>query len=170
MFRYFMISLFLLPGFAYGADVSISGDVTVGDGNNSVSVAYSNKDRATIEDYYRRQRGSDHEYRRHRDDDDRYDGEEGRGRGHGRGLPPGLAKRGGDLPPGLAMRHGLPPGLARNDRLPEDVEYKPLPRDLEQRLPPLPSRDYIRVRVGTDLPILNKKTRVVIDVAQGLGG
>ena len=170
MFRYFMIALFLLPGFAYGADVSVSGGVTVRDGNNSVSVAYSNKDRATIEDYYRRHRESDHEYRRHRDDDDRYDGDDGRGRGHGRGMPPGLAKRGGDLPPGLAKRRSLPPGLARNDRLPEDVEYQPLPRDLERRLPPLPSPDYVRVRVGTDLLILNKKTRVVIDMVQGLGG
>ncbi len=170
MFRYFMISLFLLPGLAYGADVSVSGDVTVRDGNTSVSVGYSNRDRAAIEDYYRRHRESDREYRRHRDDDEHYDEDEDRGRGHGRGMPPGLAKRGGDLPPGLAMRHSLPPGLARNDRLPEDVQYEPLPRDLERRLPPLPSRDYIRVRVGTDLLILNKKTRVVIDMVQGLGG
>jgi len=170
VFRYFLIALFLLPGFAYGADVSVSGGVTVRDGNNSVSVVYSNKDRATIEDYYRRHRESDHEYRRHSDDDDRYDEDEDQGRGHGRGMPPGLAKRGGDLPPGLAKRRSLPPGLARNDRLPEDVEYQPLPRDLERRLPPLPSPDYVRVRVGTDLLILNKKTRVVIDMVQGLGG
>lgn len=170
MFRYLLIALFLLPGLAFGADVTVSGGVTVRDGNSSVSVVYSNADRATIEDYYRRHRESDHEYRRHRDDEDRYDEDEDRGRRHGRGMPPGLAKRGGDLPPGLAKRHNLPPGLARNDRLPADVEYERLPRDLERRLPRLPSPDYIRVRVGTDLLILNKKTRVVIDMVQGLGG
>ena len=168
MFRYYLIALFLLPGFAYGADVSVSGDVTVRDGNKSVSVVYSNNDRAVIEDYYHRHQERHHEYRRDRDDHDRYDRDEGRGSGHGKGMPPGLAKRGGNLPPGLAKRKSLPPGLARNDRLPNDIEYEPLPRDLERQLPRLPSRDYVRVRVGTDLLILNKKTRVVLDVAQGL--
>jgi len=168
VFRYYLIALFLLPGFAYGADVSVSGDVTVRDGNKSVSVVYSNQDRATIDDYYRRHRETDYAHRRDRDDHDHYDRDEGRGRGHGKGMPPGLAKRDGNLPPGLAMRKSLPPGLARNDRLPNDIEYEPLPRDLERQLPRLPSRDYVRVRVGTDLLILNKKTRVVLDVAQGL--
>jgi len=161
--RYFLLGLLFLPAVASAADVSVSGDVTVRDGNKSVSVVYSNKDRAVIEDYYHRHQERHREYRRDRDDEDG-----GPGRGHGKGMPPGLAKRGGNLPPGLAMRKSLPPGLARNDRLPDDIEYEPLPRDLERQLPRLPSRDYVRVRVGTDLLILNKKTRVVLDVAQGL--
>ena len=163
MTRYFLLGLLFLPAVASAADVSVSGDVTVRDGNKSVSVVYSNNDRAVIEDYYHRHQERHHEYRHDRDDEDG-----GPGRGHGKGMPPGLAKRGGDLPPGLAKRKSLPPGLARNDRLPNDVEYEPLPRDLERQLPRLPSRDYVRVRVGTDLLILNKKTRVVLDVAQGL--
>lgn len=85
-------------------------------------------------------------------DEDRH-GEE-RGRGHGRfgfsshereailgyyrgprrGLPPGLAKRGGNLPPGLEkhlVRDGtLPPGLEKR--------LAPLPVELERQLPPLP--------------------------------
>ena len=150
--RYFWLGLLFLPAVASAADVSVSGDVTVRDGNKSVSVVYSNKDRAMIEDYYHRHQERHHEYRRDRDDED-----EGPDRGHGKGTPPGLAKR-----------KSLPPGLARNDRLPNDIEYEPLPRDLERQLPRLPSRDYVRVRVGTDLLILNKKTRVVLDVAQGL--
>jgi hypothetical protein len=168
--RFYLIALLLLPGFAYGADVSISGKVTVRDGNNSISVAYSNQDRAMIDDYYRRHRETEYAYRRDRDDDDRDDRHEKRGRRHGKGMPPGLAKRRGNLPPGLAMRGQLPPGLAKNDRLPKDVAYEPLPRDLERRLPPLPSPDYIRIRVGTDFLILNKKTRVIVDIASGLGG
>ncbi len=159
MTRYFLLGLLLLPAVVIAADVSVSGDVTVRDGNKSVSVVFSNDDRAAIKDYYRW----------HRDNDDHHGDDEGRRKGHGKGMPPGLAKRGGDLPPGLAKRKSLPPGLARNDRLPKDIEYERLPRDLERRLPPLPSQDYIRVRVGTDLMILNKKTRVVFDVAQGLG-
>lgn len=170
MFRYYLIALFLLPGFAYGADVSVSGRVTVRDGDSSISVAYSNQDRATIDNYYRRHRETDYADRRDRDDDDRYDRDEERGRRHGRGMPPGLAKRGGDLPPGLAKRRSLPPGLARNDRLPEDVAYEPLPRELERRLPPLPSPDYVRIRIGTDFLILNKRTHLIVDIAKGLGG
>ena len=51
------------------------------------------------------------------------------------GLPPGLAKRQGDLPPGLEkqlQRNGtLPPGLQK--------KLRPLPRDLERRLDRLPA-------------------------------
>ncbi|MHB8533895.1 MAG: hypothetical protein ACYDBW_00410 [Sulfuricaulis sp.] len=174
MLRYFLLIGLLLPLAAVAADVSVSGRVTARDGGESVSVVYSNRDRAMIDDYYRQHRETRYEDRRDRNNE--YDDEDegnarGRGHGHGqgKGMPPGLAKRGGDLPPGLAMRRHLPPGLARNDRLPEDVEYETLPRDLERRLPPLPSRDYIRVRVGTDFLILNKKTHVVLDVVQVLG-
>ena len=51
------------------------------------------------------------------------------------GLPPGLAKRGGQLPPGLQQhlqRPGtLPPGL--------QTRLQPLPTALELRLPSLPA-------------------------------
>ncbi|WP_257305567.1 hypothetical protein [Geothrix campi] len=42
------------------------------------------------------------------------------GRGHDRGGPPGLAKKGG-VPPGLAKKGGMPPGLAKKfgPRIPE---------------------------------------------------
>ena len=74
-------------------------------------VYFSERDRREIRDYFRH--------------DDR-----------GRGLPPGLAKRNGDLPPGLEKqlhRNGtLPPGLQRR--------VEPFPRDLERRMEPLPRR------------------------------
>lgn len=72
-------------------------------------------------------------------------------------LPPGLAKRAGGLPPGLAKRDALPPGL----------RSEPLPVDLERRLAPLP-RGYVRVRVGTDVVLLENGTRVVVDVVYGV--
>src|SRR5512139_807060 len=58
------------------------------------------------------------------------------------GLPPGLAKRNGNLPPGLEKQ------LRRNGRLPPGLQKKcrPFPVDLERRLPPLP-RNYARVFV-----------------------
>jgi len=68
-------------------------------------------------------------------------------------LPPGLAKRGGKLPPGLAKRQQLPPGLGG----------KRLPSDLVGKLSAIP-KGYIRLRVGTDIVLMNRDTRVVFDV------
>lgn len=61
----------------------------------------------------------------------------------GSGLPPGLAKRNGDLPPGLEKQ------LRRNGHLPPGLEKKlvPFPVELERRLPPLPP-NCMRVFVG----------------------
>lgn len=70
--------------------------------------------------------------------------------------PPGLAKR-GQLPPGLRKRDALPPGLQGRD----------LPQDLEARLSPLPA-PYIRVIIGGDLILLNRQTRVVMDILRGV--
>jgi hypothetical protein len=58
------------------------------------------------------------------------------------GLPPGLAKRNGNLPPGLEKQ------LRRNGQLPPGLQKKcrPFPVELERRLPPLP-RNYARVFV-----------------------
>ena len=73
-----------------------------------------------------------------------------------KGLPPGLAKRNGGLPPGLAKRDKLPPGL----------QSTPLPYDLEGRLTRLPE-SYVRVRIGRDIVLMDKRTRVVFDVMYG---
>lgn len=75
------------------------------------------------------------------------------------GLPPGLAKRNGALPPGLAKRDTLPPGLA----------YEPFPLELDRQLSPLPA-GYVRVRVGGDAVLMDRKTRVVFDVIYGIAG
>src|SRR5262249_35654698 len=62
---------------------------------------------------------------------------------HTQGLPPGLAKRGGNLPPGLEKQ------LERNGTLPPGLQKKlePCPVALEQQLPPLPA-DYRRGGIG----------------------
>src|SRR4051794_30705968 len=76
-----------------------------------VTVVFSPGDQRTVHDYYR---------------------------GRSSGLPPGLAKRNGDLPPGLEKQ------LRRNGRLPPGLEKKltPFPADLERRLPALPAGCY----------------------------
>lgn len=76
-------------------------------------------------------------------------------------LPPGLAKR-NQLPPGLskqlATRGTLPPGLS-GDRL---------PADLERRLSQLPE-GYVRLRVATDVLLLDARTRVILDTVRDIG-
>jgi hypothetical protein len=116
-----------------------------------------------------------------RHDDEGKQGEQGRGKGRrayqfdarereiisgyyanpGRGLPPGLAKRGGDLPPGLEkhlVRNGtLPPGLQKR--------LEPLPVELERQLPPLPTDCGCRRGViGTDVVLVHTGNYLILDV------
>ena len=85
------------------------------------------------------------------------------GGGGGRGLPPGLAKRHGNLPPGLERqleRNGtLPPGLQKR--------VEPFPDDLNSRLAPMPS-GYSRVMVAGRALILDRNNKILdlIAVAQ----
>ncbi|HSB75229.1 MAG TPA: hypothetical protein VLC12_06225 [Terriglobales bacterium] len=124
--------------------------------------------------------------RRHDDDDDDDQGEDGEHRGYiyraddgyGRGpegfsererevigdcmadsyrnLPPGLAKRGGNLPPGLerqVQRNGtLPPGLQKRVQL--------LPDQCNERLPRLPG-GWVRVVLGARIMLLDPGNRIV---------
>ena len=75
---------------------------------------------------------------------------------HGRGLPPGLAKRKGDLPPGLEkqmQRNGvLPPGLQKR--------AEPFPVELSRQLPRLPA-GYSRVIVEGRAMNVGSDNRVV---------
>ena len=74
------------------------------------------------------------------------------------GLPPGLAKRGGDLPPGLAKQ------LRRNGRLPPGLEKKlvPFPPELDRGFPPLPPH-YQRGFIGDRAVIYDQRTGGIID-------
>jgi hypothetical protein len=77
---------------------------------------------------------------------------------HGKGLPPGLAKR-EHLPPGIEkhlIKGGtLPPGLMK--------KAQPLPIVIERRLYVLPT-GYRRVVIGGNIVIMNEKTALVYDV------
>jgi len=72
------------------------------------------------------------------------------------------------LPPGLAKRATLPPGLAKRETLPPGLAGERLPQDLEMRLARLPE-GYVRLRVGTDVVLMNARTRLVFDVIQEIG-
>ncbi|HEV2349121.1 MAG TPA: hypothetical protein VG028_04660 [Terriglobia bacterium] len=79
-------------------------------------------------------------------------------------LPPGLAKRGGNLPPGLERqveRNGtLPPGLQRR--------VEPFPADLNRQMPQLPP-GCSRVFLGDRAMIIDRNNRVldVMSIGQG---
>jgi hypothetical protein len=74
-------------------------------------------------------------------------------------LPPGLAKRNGDLPPGLAKQ------LRRNGRLPPGLEKRitPFPPELDRRLPPLPA-GYYRGVIGDQAVVYDPRTSAILDV------
>ncbi len=65
--------------------------------------------------------------------------------------------------PGLAQKGKLPNGLAKRDSLPAGRRLRGLPGDLEFHLTKLP-KEYVRVIVGGDVVIMNRTTRVVIDI------
>ena len=106
-------------------------------------------------------------HRDHDDDDDRrgygfadHDRDEIRGwyAANYRHLPPGLAKR-DRLPPGLerqlVIRGTFTPELQR--------EVRPVPVDLDRRLPP-PPPDCDRVVVGAHIVLRNRSTNVIVDI------
>jgi hypothetical protein len=85
--------------------------------------------------------------------------------GPSKGLPPGLAKRGGKLPPGLQKhldKNGtLPPGLQKR--------LEPLPQDLDARLPRLP--DYWeRVILERDVILVDRRTNRILDIIENIIG
>lgn len=80
-----------------------------------------------------------------------------------KGLPPGLAKRGGNLPPGLQKkldRDGqLPPGLQKR--------LEPLPTDLSSRLPRLPEY-WERVIIERDIVLIDRRNNRVLDIIEDI--
>ena len=80
-----------------------------------------------------------------------------------KGLPPGLAKRGGNLPPGLQKQ------LQRNGQLPPGLQKRlePLPVDLDRQLPKLP--EYLeRVIVERDIILLDRRTNRILDIIENV--
>jgi hypothetical protein len=77
------------------------------------------------------------------------------------------------LPPGLARKQSLPPGLqkqlVRRGHLPPGLEGQRLPSDLEGRLTPLPA-GYVRLRIGTDVVLVEVGTRLILDLVSNVGG
>ncbi len=61
------------------------------------------------------------------------------------------------------------PRIVRNAPLPRGATYKALPALLDQRLPPA-RRGYARVRVGSDVALVELNSLMVVDVLPGIAG
>jgi hypothetical protein len=120
--------------------VRTSGSVEIGDDDTRVKVVFSDHDRRLVHQYY----GS------------------GKKKKHGKKkrIPPGLAKKGCNHP-------GLQKHLQKNYKLPPELKGRYLPRDLERKLKRIPS-DYVRIRVGTDIVLMERETRIILDVITGV--
>jgi hypothetical protein len=82
-----------------------------------------------------------------------------------KGLPPGLAKRGGNLPPGLQKQ------LDKNSRLPPGLQKRlePLPVGLDRRLPRLPEH-WERVILERDIILVDRRTERILDIIENVIG
>ena len=82
-----------------------------------------------------------------------------------KGLPPGLAKRGGNLPPGLQKQ------LDKNGRLPPGLQKRlePLPVDLHRRLPRLPEH-WERVILERNVILIDRRTERILDIIEDVIG
>ena len=87
------------------------------------------------------------------------------GKSKKKGLPPGLAKRGGNLPPGLQKK------LDRDGRLPPGLQKRlePLPVDLDRRLPRLPDT-WERVVLEHDVILIDRRTNRILDIIENVIG
>jgi hypothetical protein len=86
-------------------------------------------------------------------------------KGKQKGLPPGLAKRGGNLPPGLQKQ------LDKNGKLPPGLQKRlePLPVDLDRRLPRLPEY-WERVILERDIILIDRRTNRILDIIENIIG
>lgn len=80
-------------------------------------------------------------------------------------------KKGKGMPPGLAKRDKLPPGLQRqlerNGKLPPGLQKKALPDDLEAKLPPAIEGTERKI-VGNDVVLIDVATDIVLDVIRNV--
>lgn len=111
---------------------------------------FSQLEKRTIEDYYRGR------YGRSADEDERHRGKKHKGKKQG--LPPGLAKR-DRLPPGLEKQ------LQRNGHLPPGLEKRQLPDGLD-RLLPRRHDGRERVLVDNDVLLIETATGLILDILE----
>lgn len=122
--RYLLCALLGLALGGCALYTATSGQVVLKDDSKAIDVRFSDVDRATVQNYYKKS----------------------------------------------VSRHNVMPGvnLVVGNALPSGIRGEPLPRDLEQKLSPLPS-SYVRLRVGRDIVLIEQQTRTVRDILRAAG-
>src|SRR5690349_19282434 len=127
---------------------------SVAEAPGAVDIFMGEVEKRIIADYYRRhlyvyqQSPEWHEYEKSK----------GKKKHKHKGLPPGIAKK-GTLPPGIAKQ------LARNNHMPREIEYHPLPPDLIVQLPPVQPA-YRYVIVDNRVMLIQAASNLILDVLE----
>ncbi|MCW8908337.1 MAG: hypothetical protein OQL28_13885 [Sedimenticola sp.] len=129
--------------------LGFSTPTTASDNGQLLSEIFSQIEKQTIKDYYHGR------YGRTADEEGRHKGKKHKGK---KGLPPGLAKR-DRLPPGLEKQ------LQRNGHLPPGLEKRQLPEGLE-RLLPRRHDGRERVLVDNDVLLIETATGLILDILE----
>lgn len=145
-------SLYSLLAALLTLTLGFSAPATASDSGQLLGEIFSQIEKRTIEDYYRGRYG--------RPAEERGPHKEKRHKGKKQGLPPGLAKR-DRLPPGLEKQ------LQRNGHLPPGLEKRQLPEGLE-RLLPRRHDGRERVLVGNDVLLIETATGLILDILEDL--
>lgn len=66
------------------------------------------------------------------------------------------------------LQPGASTGLVRQDVLPLTLQSRSLPAALETQLTPL-SKPYVRLEVGNDVVLIDRSTRIIIDIIYRVG-
>lgn len=142
------LGLLILGAAALPATASAASNIRVAQRGDAIEVIFKEIEKQIIREYF----GKD-------------TGDAAKGRGGKKKAKRG--RGGGGLPPGLAKREKLPPGLERqlvkNGTLPPGISKRALPPGLASRLGPLPTGTE-RVIVGGDVALIDIATGVIIDI------
>ncbi|MES9959701.1 MAG: hypothetical protein ABW089_04640 [Sedimenticola sp.] len=127
-----------------------------------LDAVFSEMEKQVIQDYYKGRYGKSSD-----DDDDYGKGKKKKGKKHKKSK----GKKHKGLPPGLAKREKLPPGLAKQlkerGRLPPGLEKRDLPDSLERMLPEtLPGQK--RVVVDNDVLLIEEATGLILDILKDI--
>lgn len=144
---------YLLPVLLGGlVPAAMADDMATSALENAVDAGFTSLERDMIGKYYQ-----EHQTSKSYSDEDRTRTRKSKNKKSKRGLPPGLAKR-DRLPPGLEKQ------LQKNGTLPPGLAKRNLPTALERQLPPPPKGYERQVVEDATVVLVNKATGKIADI------
>ena len=147
-------SYFFIPVLCFFlAPVAMADNIGTAALEKAVDAGFSELERDLIGKYYQRHETSKSDH----DEDGMTQSKDKKGKKSKKGLPPGLAKK-DKLPPGLEKQ------LQKNGTLPPGLAKRSLPSDLERRLPPPPKGYERQIIEDATVVLVNKATGKIADI------